>query len=77
MRTKITSIGSDCGIILERSILDALNIAPESEVEIRVEKDALIIRPIRDTHHNAVADAFQKLVDHPEEFISASSHWFG
>lgn len=67
MRTKITNMGSDCGIILERPLLDALNIAPESEVEIRIEREALVVRPIRDTQYNAVAEAFQQLVEHPEE----------
>jgi antitoxin component of MazEF toxin-antitoxin module len=69
MRTKIRNIGSDCGIILDRPMLDALNISPEAEVDIRVEKESLVVCPVRETQHNAVAEAFHRLLEHPEDIL--------
>ena len=69
MRTKLTNFGSDFGIILERPMLDALNIAPEAEVDIKIEKESLVVSPVRETQHNAVAEAFHHLCEHPEDIL--------
>ena len=50
-------------------MLDALNIAPEAEVEIQIEKESLVVRPIREAQHNAVAEAFHHLCEHPEDIL--------
>ncbi len=42
---QLTRIGNSTGIILDRALLQQLDLGPDAEVEISVEKNAIVIRP--------------------------------
>ena len=47
MIKKLTTIGHSLGIILDRPVLDLLNINRDTELTITTDGDALILRPVR------------------------------
>ncbi len=44
---KLIRVGDSTGVILERAILQRVDIEPGSEVEVSVEGNAIVIRPHR------------------------------
>jgi len=44
---RLTRIGSSHGLIIDRPLLQQLDLAPDAEVEVSVEGKALVIRPHR------------------------------
>jgi antitoxin component of MazEF toxin-antitoxin module len=44
---RLTRIGSSTGLIIDRPFLQQIDLTPDSEVEVSVEGDALVIRPHR------------------------------
>lgn len=53
MRKKLKSIGNSLGLIIERPILELLNIDRDTELEVTTDGDGLHIRPIRDIKASA------------------------
>ena len=51
---KLTRMGNSTGLILDRPILQQVDIQPDAEVEVSVEGNAIVIRPHR---HASDADA--------------------
>jgi len=47
MIKKLTAIGHSLGIILDRPVLDLLNINRDTELTVTTDGDALILRPVR------------------------------
>jgi antitoxin component of MazEF toxin-antitoxin module len=47
MIKKLTTIGHSLGIILDRPVLDLLNISRDTELIVTTDGDALILRPVR------------------------------
>ncbi|NBW01865.1 MAG: AbrB/MazE/SpoVT family DNA-binding domain-containing protein, partial [Betaproteobacteria bacterium] len=43
----LSAIGNSLGLIIERPILELLRIDKDTELEVRTDGDALIIRPLR------------------------------
>ena len=56
---QLSRLGNSTALIIERTLLDQLNLGPNAEVEVSVEKNALVMRP-----HRLATD---------EEFARASS----
>jgi len=44
---KLTKMGNSTGVILDRPILQQVDIEPDAEVEVSVENNAIVIRPHR------------------------------
>jgi antitoxin MazE len=44
---KLIRVGDSTGVILDRAILQRVDIEPDSEVEVSVEGNAIVIRPYR------------------------------
>jgi antitoxin component of MazEF toxin-antitoxin module len=42
---KLVRIGNSHGLILDRAILDLLDITPETELEVKTDGKSLVIRP--------------------------------
>lgn len=53
---QLTKIGNSTGLIIDRALLQQLDLGPESEVEIRVEGDALVIT----AHRHATNEQFER-----------------
>ena len=47
MIKKLSAVGNSLGLIIERPILDLLDITKDTPLEIRTDGEALIIRPAR------------------------------
>ena len=58
----LSPIGNSLGIILDKAILDLLNIGRETPLEIRTDGEALIIRPVR-APSPAVSESAQRMMD--------------
>lgn len=69
MRKKLTAIGNSLGLVIERPILDLLNIDRDTELEIRTDGEGLSIRPIRADREARIRDAAERAMDtHDETF---------
>lgn len=68
MVKKLSAVGNSLGLIIERPILDLLDITEDTPLEIRTDGEALIIRPIRKAPllDRALASA-DRLMDAHEE----------
>ncbi len=73
MVKKLSSVGNSLGLIIERPILELLDITKDTPLEITTDGEALIIRPVRkaplkdralaagDRLMDAHAETYQKL----------------
>jgi antitoxin component of MazEF toxin-antitoxin module len=59
----LTPIGNSLGLIIERPILDLLNIGRDTKLEVRTDGEALIIRPLREDRRTRVREATERLMD--------------
>jgi len=44
---RLSRLGNSTAVIIDRPLLQQLNLGPESEVEVSLEQNAIIIRPHR------------------------------
>ena len=47
MVKKLSAVGNSLGLIIERPILELLNITKDTPLEVKTDGEALIIRPVR------------------------------
>jgi antitoxin component of MazEF toxin-antitoxin module len=60
MRKKLSAIGNSLGIVIEKPILELLDIDRETELEMRTDGERLIIEPIRSARRTKVTAAVQR-----------------
>ena len=51
---QLSRLGNSTALIIDRPFLDQLNLAPGAEVEVSIERNALVIRP----HRHATDEEF-------------------
>lgn len=70
MVKKLSAVGNSLGLIIERPILDLLDITKDTPLEIKTDGEALIIRPVRKTPlmGRALAAADQLMDAHEETY---------
>ncbi len=59
--TKLVRIGDATGVILDPAILRQVDIEPDSEVELSVEGNAIVVRPHRYASDDAARAAGRKV----------------
>lgn len=66
LRKRLTAIGEELGIVIDRSLVDRLGIDEHTDVELSIEGDRLVLAPVRaDDHRRRVAAATKRaLVTH-------------
>jgi antitoxin component of MazEF toxin-antitoxin module len=69
MEKTLSAIGNSLGLIIERPILDLLNIDKDTKLEIRTDGEALIIRPIREGRRARVQRATERLMDQHDDTL--------
>jgi antitoxin MazE len=69
MEKTLSAIGNSLGLIIERPILDLLNIDKDTRLEIRTDGEALIIRPIREGRRARVQRATERLMDRHDDAL--------
>jgi antitoxin component of MazEF toxin-antitoxin module len=67
MRKKLSAIGNSLGLVIEKPILELLNIDRDTELNIRTDGERLIVEPIREPQRTSdrrtrVRDATEKLL---------------
>ncbi len=60
MRKKLSTIGNSLGIVIEKPILELLDIDRGTELEMRTDGERLIIEPIRSTRRAKVTAAVRR-----------------
>lgn len=69
MTKTLSPIGNSLGLIIDRPILELLNITRETQLEIRTDGEALIVRPIRADHKTRVHDATVRMMNAHQETL--------
>ncbi|HKP97988.1 MAG TPA: AbrB/MazE/SpoVT family DNA-binding domain-containing protein [Fibrobacteria bacterium] len=65
----LSSIGNSLGLIIERPILDLLNITKDTPLDVKTDGEALIIRPVKQSKKDRVFAAADEVMDaHQETF---------
>jgi antitoxin component of MazEF toxin-antitoxin module len=60
MRKKLSAIGNSLGIVIEKPILELLDIDRETELDMRTDGERLIIEPIRSGKRQKVKAAVRR-----------------
>jgi len=69
MRKKLSAIGNSLGIVIEKPILELLDITRDTELELKTDGDRLILTPIRRRRRQRVKEAVDEvLADHASTF---------
>ena len=61
MRKRLSAVGNSLGIVIEKPILELLNIDRETELEMRTDGERLIIEPVRKVTRRERVD---RAIDH-------------
>jgi len=73
MRKKLSAIGNSLGVVIEKPILELLQITRETELELTTDGDRLIISPVRKGRKQRLKQAMDEvLADHAETFRKLS-----
>jgi antitoxin MazE len=63
MRKNLTSIGNSLGLVIEKPILDLLNITKDTELDLSTDGKRLIVEPVRGSKRKRIADAARRAMD--------------
>jgi antitoxin component of MazEF toxin-antitoxin module len=68
MMKKLSAIGNSLGIVIEKPILELLDIDRETELELTTDGQRLIIQPIRQRRKRVLASAKKIMDAHDKTF---------
>jgi antitoxin component of MazEF toxin-antitoxin module len=68
MRKKLSAIGNSLGVVIEKPILELLDIDRDTELEMTTDGQRLIIEPVRDRKRRVLASAKKVMSAHDETF---------
>lgn len=69
MHKRLTAIGNSLGLIIEKPILELLDIDRETELEMKTDGESLIIRPVGARRRKKLADMADRIMrEHDETF---------
>ena len=69
MKKKLSIVGNSLGLLIEKPILELLNIDRNTELEMTTDGNRIIVEPIRKGHKKRVTDAAEKIMkNHGETF---------
>lgn len=69
MIKKLTAVGNSLGLIIERPILELLDIDRETPLEVRTDGEALIIRPQRKNRSARLKAAAERMMGAHDETL--------
>jgi antitoxin MazE len=70
MIKKLTAIGNSLGLIIERPILELLDIDKDTPLEVKTDGEALIIRPAKGSRRQRVRRATERMMDRHDETLA-------
>jgi antitoxin component of MazEF toxin-antitoxin module len=68
MRKKLSTIGNSLGVVIEKPILELLNIDKDTELEMTTDGSRLIIEPVRLRKRRLLASAKKAMDAHDATF---------
>lgn len=63
MEKTLSAIGNSLGLIIERPILDLLDIDKDTKLEVRTDGETLIIRPVREDRRSRIQRTAERLME--------------
>lgn len=63
MKKRLTPIGNSLGLVIEKPILELLNIDRETELEVRTDNGSRIIIEPTNAHRKRVMDAAKRIAE--------------
>lgn len=63
MRKNLTHIGNSLGLVIEKPILELLEIRQDTELEVTTDGKRLIVEPVRSSRKRRVLDAAKRAMD--------------
>ena len=63
MRKNLTHIGNSLGLVIEKPILELLDITQETELDMTTDGKRLIIEPVHPPRRRRVVDAAKRAMD--------------
>lgn len=60
MRKKLSAIGNSLGIVIEKPILELLDIDRDTELDMRTDGERLIIEPVKGAKRNKVKASLRR-----------------
>jgi antitoxin component of MazEF toxin-antitoxin module len=69
MIKKLSAVGNSLGLVIERPILELLNIDKDTLLDVRTDGEALIIRPARLTKKDRVRESTKRLMKVHDETL--------
>lgn len=69
MEKTLRAIGNSLGLIIERPILDLLNIDKNTVLEVTTDGEALIIRPVRNKRRSRLQQATERMMDEHDKTL--------
>ncbi len=61
MKKQLVKIGSNFGIIIDEPLLDSLGITIDTPIEVTIERDSLVLRPVRTISESDAAAAYERV----------------
>jgi antitoxin component of MazEF toxin-antitoxin module len=69
MKKKLTAIGNSLGIVIEKPILELLDIDRDTEIEMQTNGKVIVLEPIRRSRRQRVVEAARRVMEaHAETF---------
>jgi antitoxin component of MazEF toxin-antitoxin module len=62
MRKKLSAVGNSLGLVIEKPILELLNIDRDTELEMTTDGERLIVVPVRGPRKKRIADMHGKVM---------------
>ena len=62
MKKKLSVVGNSLGLLIEKPILELLNIDRNTEIEMTTDGHRLILEPIRNDHQKTISDSAKKMM---------------
>lgn len=62
MIKKLSAVGNSLGLIIERPILDLLDITKDTPLEVKTDGQALIIRPVKLTKKERIRESTKRMM---------------
>lgn len=63
MNKKLTDLGNDLALIIDRPILELLGIDKDTELDIKTDGVGLLIIPVNKIHKKRVSNATERIMD--------------
>jgi antitoxin MazE len=69
MIKKLSAVGNSLGLIIERPILDLLNIDKDTLLEVKTDGEALIIRPVKASKKDRIRASTKRMMKVHDETL--------